>query len=105
MNSEALNNTQEELDDYSPPMPVHTSEQVKQSRVTDFLDSLGKRKISSSANKRSNTRNYFGEELNSYRSLALKQYNDILVGHKDEDAVSVAPSKCVFYVMYFLFIV
>ncbi|CAF1551456.1 unnamed protein product [Adineta ricciae] len=68
-------------------MPIHTFEQTKKSRVTNFLNSLGKRKISPSANKRSNTRSYFGEALSTYRSLALKQYNDIVLGHKDEDAL------------------
>ena len=71
--------------------------------MTDFLDSLDKKKMSSSLNRRSHTRNYFGEELCTYRSLAQKCYNEIVVGGKDPDAVSTAQFEVILLYNNFLF--
>ena len=43
--------------------------------------------MSSSSNKGSRTKNTFSEELTVYRSLAQKQYNDIVNCEKHADAV------------------
>jgi hypothetical protein len=69
-------------------MPTYISQKSKGLRMKEFLDSLNKTKMPSSSNRRSNIRSYFGEELSTYRSLAQKRYNEIILGHEDADAVS-----------------
>jgi hypothetical protein len=65
------------------------SNQSSASSITVFLDSIGKKSPSSSTNVKPTNRNQLNDEMCTYRSLAQREYNLIVDGEKNSNAVSV----------------
>jgi hypothetical protein len=97
MASEAADNTENEMDESLSSNTTSTCapRDSKGSRMIDFLDSMDRKKVASLPTRRSNSRNCFGEELSTYRSLAQKRYNEIVEGVDDGDAVSSKQSEVI----------
>jgi len=65
----------------------------KQSPMSRFLSSIGRKSTSSSSTNRSTTKSKLNEELMTYRSLAQKEFNSIINDEKENDVVSVIRYK------------
>ena len=76
----------------SPPNEKEKSEQSS-STMSKFLSSIGKKKLPSSSNVRSTTKNKLNEELITYRSLAQKEHNAIVEDNKEPNVVSATCSQ------------
>ncbi|CAF2407349.1 unnamed protein product [Rotaria sp. Silwood2] len=62
-------------------------EPSRQSSMTKFLNSVGKKVASSSINFTTTNKNTLSEEIATYRTLAQREYNSIVDGDKDSDVM------------------
>jgi hypothetical protein len=76
----------------------HKPKQASTSSMASFLSSIGKKNLpSSSTTIRSTTKSKFNEELSTYRSLAQKEYNAIVLDDKENDVVSIIRLKLILF--------
>jgi len=73
------------------------SKQSSTSSMTKFLSSIGKNNLPSSSNIRSTTKKKLNEEIITYRSLAQKEYSDIVDSDKEHDVVSAMQLKLILF--------